>query len=187
MRRAGRNMPHRYGIGKPPLSPPPLRLPCRAVRPKRQCPKAAERFGEQMPPLFLLQEMTSGIKWHHGTDIPRPACGTSARKACTAVSPQLSRHESIFSLKRIAFQTIRPGVSRKKRVFFAWFRPGGAVPPPRVLPFSKAKCSIMPKQHVYLFNISICYYFFTCLPFCHARNALQLRHQAQDSLADDSS
>ncbi|WP_300806907.1 hypothetical protein [uncultured Desulfovibrio sp.] len=48
---------------------------------------------------------------------------------------------SIISLKRLAFQTIRPVVSRKKRGFSAHFGPGGAVLPPRVLPFSKAKRS----------------------------------------------
>ena len=36
----------------------------------------------------------------------------------------------MFSLKRCAFQTIRPVVSRKKRGFAAHFRPGSAVPPP---------------------------------------------------------
>ena len=46
---------------------------------------------------------------------------------------------SIFSLKRCAFQTIRPVVSRKKRGFSAHFGPGGVVPPPRVSPFSKLK------------------------------------------------
>ncbi len=49
--------------------------------------------------------------------------------------------ESIFSLKCFAFQTIRPVVSRKKRGFSAHFGPGGAVPPPRVSPFSKLKRS----------------------------------------------
>ena len=48
---------------------------------------------------------------------------------------------SIFSLKRCAFQTIRPVVLRKKRGFSAHFGPGGAVPPPRVSPFSKLKRS----------------------------------------------
>ncbi|WP_300810671.1 hypothetical protein, partial [uncultured Desulfovibrio sp.] len=38
--------------------------------------------------------------------------------------------------------TIRPVVSRKKRGFSAYFGPGGAVPPPRVSPFSKVKRSI---------------------------------------------
>ena len=51
-------------------------------------------------------------------------------------------NESIFSLKCFAFQTIRPVVSRKKHGFSAHFGPGGAVPPPRVLPFSKLKRSI---------------------------------------------
>ena len=55
---------------------------------------------------------------------------------------------SIFSLKRFAFQTIRPVVSRQKRGFSAHFRPGGAVLPPRVLPFSKAEraCLYRPRR-----------------------------------------
>ena len=30
----------------------------------------------------------------------------------------------------------------EKRGFPAWFGPGGAVAPPRILPFSKTKCSV---------------------------------------------
>ena len=52
--------------------------------------------------------------------------------------------QSNFSLKCFAFQTIRPVVSRKKRSFSAHFWPGGAVPPPRVSPFSKLKRSSIP-------------------------------------------
>ena len=48
----------------------------------------------------------------------------------------------VFQSKRFAFQTMRPVVSRKKHGFSAHFGPGGAVPPPRVLPFSKLKRSI---------------------------------------------
>ena len=48
---------------------------------------------------------------------------------------------SIFGLKRVEFQTIRSAVSRKKRGFSAWFGSGGAVPPSRGLPLSKAKRS----------------------------------------------
>ena len=48
---------------------------------------------------------------------------------------------SISSLKRFASQTLRPAFRGKKRGFSAWFRPGGAVPPPRVLPFATAKRS----------------------------------------------
>ena len=48
---------------------------------------------------------------------------------------------SLFSSRRVAFQTLRPVTSRKKRVFSAHFWPGGAVPPPRVSPFSKLKRS----------------------------------------------
>ena len=44
-------------------------------------------------------------------------------------------------MKRFAFQTIRPVVSRKKRSFSAHFGPDDAVPPPRAFPFSKAKRS----------------------------------------------
>ncbi|MCI7568320.1 MAG: hypothetical protein MSH25_02945, partial [Desulfovibrio sp.] len=47
--------------------------------------------------------------------------------------------QSNFSLKRCAFQTIRPVVSRKKRGFSAHSGPGGAVPPPRVFPFFKGE------------------------------------------------
>ena len=53
--------------------------------------------------------------------------------------PRHVHHQSIFSLKCFAFQTIRPVVLRKKRGFSAHFGPGGAVPPPRVSPFSKLK------------------------------------------------
>ena len=63
-----------------------------------------------------------------------PLGGVSGRR----LSPE---HQRIFSLKRFAFQTIRPVVSRKKRGFSAHFGPGGAVSPPRVLPFSKVKRS----------------------------------------------
>ena len=45
-------------------------------------------------------------------------------------------------MKRFAFQTIRPGVSRKKRGFSAWFGSGGAVPPPRVLSLKKIQRSM---------------------------------------------
>ena len=44
-------------------------------------------------------------------------------------------------MKCFAFQTIRLVVSRKKRGFSAHFGQGGAVPPPRVSLFSKAKRS----------------------------------------------
>ena len=66
-----------------------------------------------------------------------------AGRRCTAASRftffKVETLWSIFSLKRCAFQTIRPVVSRKKRGFSAHFGPGGAVPPPRVPPFSKVK------------------------------------------------
>ena len=45
---------------------------------------------------------------------------------------------NIFSLKCVAFQTLRPVALRKIR-FSARFGPGGAVPPPRVPPFCKGK------------------------------------------------
>ena len=49
--------------------------------------------------------------------------------------------QGIFSLKRCALQSIRPVVSRKKRVFSARLGPDGAVPPPRIVSFSKIKRS----------------------------------------------
>ena len=72
----------------------------------------------------MKQSMSSGVTEAHGSLL---YCGCN---------------ESIFSLKCFAFQTIRPVVSRKKHGFSAHFGPGGAVPPPRVLPFSKLKRSI---------------------------------------------
>ena len=69
--------------------------------------------------------------------------------AARSDDPSRSRRkiQNIFSLKRCAFHTIRPVVSRKKRGFSAHFGPGGAVPPPRVHPFSKVKRSISSNTH----------------------------------------
>ena len=67
--------------------------------------------------------------------------GGRTNRDCSAVPPGSAFSKSIFSLKCFAFQTIRPVVSRKKRGFSAHFGPGGAVPPPRVSPFSKLKRS----------------------------------------------
>lgn len=49
--------------------------------------------------------------------------------------------QSIFSVKRLAFHTIRSVVSRKKDDFSPWLQPDGAVSHPRILPFSQAKRS----------------------------------------------
>ena len=50
---------------------------------------------------------------------------------------------SVLSSRAVLeYQTLRPGVSRKKTEFPAWA--GGAVPPPRALSFPKAKCSERP-------------------------------------------
>ena len=49
--------------------------------------------------------------------------------------------ESIFSLKRWAFKLSGLSFCGKKRGFSVLFWPDGAVPPPRVLPFSKLKRS----------------------------------------------
>ena len=78
-----------------------------------------------------------------------PGAGHQPALSGTQDSPLLPRRElsNIFRLKRFALQTIRPGVSRKKRDFSAWFGPGGAVPPPRILPFSKAKYSMQKRMH----------------------------------------
>ena len=46
---------------------------------------------------------------------------------------------SIFGLQRVALQTVRPAVSRKKRGFSVRFGPGGAVPQPRVFTFFKGE------------------------------------------------
>ena len=67
--------------------------------------------------------------------LPSPQ-GKGARDRA-AVPKNTPENMSIFSLKRCAFQTIRPVVSRKKRGFSAHFGPGGAVPPPRVSPGKK--------------------------------------------------
>ena len=44
---------------------------------------------------------------------------------------------STLRWKCVAFQTIRPDVSRKKRGLPAHLPPGGAMPPPRMLPFQR--------------------------------------------------
>ena len=64
---------------------------------------------------------------------------TTASSDATGTKRTL-RIQSVFRLKRFALQSIRPGVSRKKRGISARFQPGSAVLPPRILPFSKAKC-----------------------------------------------
>ena len=54
-------------------------------------------------------------------------------------APGHGDHKHSHSLKRLAFQTIRPVVSRKKRVFSAHFGPGGAVQPPRAFTIFKGE------------------------------------------------
>ena len=71
----------------------------------------------------------------------RLAGKTSVDQGNSRINPRCPHPWSIFRLKRLAFQTIRSGVSRKKRGFSAWFGRGGAVLPPRVSPFSQANCS----------------------------------------------
>lgn len=63
----------------------------------------------------------------------RPCCPSD----WTACSPFMS----LFRWKHCAFPTTCPLVSRGKHDVPAWFGTGGAVPPSRVLPFSKAKRS----------------------------------------------
>ncbi len=70
--------------------------------------------------------------------------GKEGRACCRQPGPPTSWN--IFSLKCFAFQTIRLVVSRKKRGFSVYFGPGGAVPPPRVSPFSKVKRSKTGKE-----------------------------------------
>ena len=59
-------------------------------------------------------------------------------RAIFAVVPVQSR----FSLKHFAFQAYTAWRFVGKRGFSAHFGPGGAVPPPRILLFSTAKCSM---------------------------------------------
>ena len=84
--------------------------------------------------------------------VKRPASQktTKMSKILLAASARCTQPWSISSLKCFAFQTIRPVVSRKKRVFSAHFGPGGAVLPPRVSPFSKLKRSSFRKQTAYV-------------------------------------
>ncbi|MCI7569372.1 MAG: hypothetical protein MSH25_08420 [Desulfovibrio sp.] len=61
---------------------------------------------------------------------------------------------SNFSLKRCAFQAIRPVVLQKKRGFPAHFWPGGAVPPPRVFTFFKGETLLCLRAKKYIKNFS---------------------------------
>ena len=109
-----------------------------AVPPRRSHDLFAER-PRSVRPLLLCANLPEQSA--EGRSFAAVAsCGRS-RQGCPLASDM-----SIFSLKRFAFQTIRPVVSRKKRGFSAHFWPGGAVLPPRILPFSKAKCSSMSIQ-----------------------------------------
>ena len=84
---------------------------------------------------------------------PQPDCEYAGEMSyntkCDRIFPQAAKcgFYSIrieYSSSRLIRQRgperfIRPVVSRKKRGFSARFWPGGAVPPPRVSPFSKVK------------------------------------------------
>ncbi len=93
-----------------------------------------------------------------------PGCGPGGRGFKPLLSPQKftlrfrgvflcpcrmpgrmsSSFKSMFRVKRFAFHSVRPVVSRKKRGFSVLLGLGDAVPPPRIPPFSKAKCSSDP-------------------------------------------
>ena len=80
----------------------------------------------------------------HATKAPDGKPSGAERAAAGPESPGGAARQNVwsnFSVKRCAFQTIRPVASRKNAVFPARFGPGGAVPPPRVSPFSKVKRS----------------------------------------------
>lgn len=63
------------------------------------------------------------------------------RPCCPSDWTACSSFMSLFRWKHCAFPTTCPFVSRGKHDVPAWFGTGGAVPPSRVLPFSKAKRS----------------------------------------------
>lgn len=76
-----------------------------------------------------------------GAAFIRQRQGAGIKRAMPALLTE-AVSERLFSLQRVAFQTIRSAVSRKRRGFSAHAGPGGAVPPSRVLPFLKAERSI---------------------------------------------
>ena len=63
------------------------------------------------------------------------------RPCCPSDWTACSSFMSLFRWKHCTFPTMCPFVSRGKHDVPAWFGTGGAVPPSRVLPFSKAKRS----------------------------------------------
>ena len=69
-----------------------------------------------------------------GDPPPAPGSSRDAQSDIGSLRPErftffkVELLQSIFSLKRFAFQTIRPLASRKKRSFSTHFGPGGAVP-----------------------------------------------------------
>ncbi|MCI7569755.1 MAG: hypothetical protein MSH25_10425 [Desulfovibrio sp.] len=75
--------------------------------------------------------------------IPRVGCCFFSSFFCLisffTLSAGTAAHESNFSLKCCAFQTIRPVISRKKCGFSTHFGPDVAVLPPRVFTFFKGE------------------------------------------------
>ena len=118
----------------------------RSVRTGRRCAAASRlAFEKGKTPLRVVGKcsVSTLAKSYAQVKRERPARPfPAATKTNDAPSRAAGRrHISNFSLKCFAFQTIRPVVSRKKRGFSAHFGPGGAMPPPRVSPFAKAKRS----------------------------------------------
>ena len=129
------------------------RFPLRQSSPgKKDNQKFTDNFPSVLPLTKIKQEAAVWFEMHSvsSKNIKGPPgggpfaeiSGGRTNRDCSAVPPGSAFSKSIFSLKCFAFQTIRPVVSRKKRGFSAHFGPGGAVPPPRVSPFSKLKRSI---------------------------------------------
>ncbi len=65
--------------------------------------------------------------------------GASAFSRFDPAKRQSGAAPAVFRVERSARHFARPAVSREKRGHSAWFRPGGAVPPPRLLPLKTAK------------------------------------------------
>ena len=65
--------------------------------------------------------------------------GASAFSRFDPAKRQSGAAPAVFRVERSARHFARPAVSREKRGHSAWFRPCGAVPPPRLLPLKTAK------------------------------------------------
>ncbi len=134
-----------------------------------------ERIRRQANPPIMRATTIAAIM--PGTaPLPVHATGAAGIRACyhywfpllpsphpfpSALFPGKSQgHEATPPPEHFPFETL--GVSNhtvwhfaKKRGFSAHFQPGGAVLPPRILPFSKAKCSKSKRSAYSIFILSI--------------------------------